>query len=106
MLLLKIKLEASKQGHSWGGLLQARVRIPSPLAGRAGGKVGEAQSVRVKVTASCPAISQPLSHKPAAQGLLGQLPPEQLAHLGTPVSLLQLAGDRAKPEPTAMAKAT
>jgi len=39
--------------------------------GGVGGKVGEARSIRVKVMASCLAISQPLSHKPAAESCPG-----------------------------------
>lgn len=80
--MLKIKLETSKQGHGWGGLLQASSCTSHPLAGEAGGKVGEAQCMKVKVTASHPAMSQPLSHKPMAQGLLRWLPLEQPTHSG------------------------
>lgn len=63
--------------------------------GRSGWEAGEAGSMRVKVMASCLAISQPLSHKPAAENRpRGCLQSNLLP--GHPISLLQLAGDGAE----------
>lgn len=75
------------------GCCRPGLHIPSPL--------GEAWSVRAKVTSSRQTFPQPLSHTLAAQGLLCWLPPEHLAHLVTPVSLLALTNDRADPRSTA-----
>lgn len=80
------------------GCCRPGLHIPSPL--------GEAWSVRAKVTSSHQTFPQPLSHTLAAQGLLCWLPPEHLAHLVTPVSLLALTNDRADPRSTATATVT
>lgn len=72
MSVLKIGLEASKQGHGWGGMLRTGVIHHISSAGGVGGKVGGEWSMWVEVTsASGPAISQPLPHKPSAQGSWG-----------------------------------
>lgn len=52
MSVLKIGLEASKQGHSRGGMLQAGLYITSSLARAVGGNVGAEWSMWVKVTAA------------------------------------------------------
>lgn len=52
MSVLKIGLEASKQGHSRGGMLRAGLYITSFLARAVGGNVGGEWSMWVKVTAA------------------------------------------------------
>lgn len=52
MSMLKIGLEASKQGHSRGGMLRAGLYITSSLARAVGGNVGAEWSMWVKVTAA------------------------------------------------------
>lgn len=52
MSVLKIGLEASKQGHSRGGMLRAGLYITSSLARAVGGNIGGEWSMWVKVTAA------------------------------------------------------
>lgn len=67
MSVLKIGLEASKQGHGRGGMLRAGLYITSSLARAVGGNDGGEWSMWVKVTAATP-ISQSIPYEPNAQG--------------------------------------
>lgn len=72
MSVLKIGLELQSKVMVGVGCCGLELNITSPLAGGVGGKIGGEWSMWVKVTsASCPAISQPLPHKPSAQGSWG-----------------------------------